>query len=182
MKGIKKFKKNKLIFQIVVLTFEIILLVCLIVVAVTHSELDSAWIVILSVFGGFNLIAVILSVFFDKRRLQFVRSYYGEVSAADKEKSKDLINRIAVVKNSNYYFINDDDPAFEDFQFETKTLKYSLIQISKGYKVCRNHVGVYFDIQRAIESAPEKDFEENRDFNNYINELTSLLERNTSDI
>lgn len=174
---IKNFKRARNIFEISGCIFAIALLVYVVVTVLKNPEFNTNCIIALSVFGGYTLITLALFTVFDLRRQHLVAKYFGKVSAEDSEKSKQLLEKIECVINSNYSFFDDSQ-----FEYSDKILKFYLKEISKGRKVLKNNVRVYFDILSEIEKSPEKDYEENKNFNSYIYELTELLNKNQSEL
>lgn len=177
MNEIEKYRKTRLLFRIFGIIFTIAVFIYLIIVIINNSSFNVDCIVAVSIFGGYTLFMVLCFVIFDKRRLRLVEKHFGKVSAEDIEKSKELSSRINVIMSGEYSFL--DDGRFECYD---NMLKLCLKQISKGHKVYVELVNIYFEIQKEIEKSPEKDLDENRAFNAYVNELADLFDRNKSDI
>ncbi|MDE6059641.1 MAG: hypothetical protein K2G44_06365 [Clostridia bacterium] len=178
MKEIEKYKKNRLIFSGCCCVLSLIILIYFVATICVSQSFDVSCIVAVSVLGGFVLIMLALFVVFDRRRNHLVEKYFGKVSVEDAEKSKELLAKVNSVLQGHYAFLYHNS----EFEFDPKILKYDLKQISKGHKVYVGRIKVWFDMQAEIENSPERDLEENKIFNAYIQALADLFERNQSDI
>lgn len=177
MNEIQKYKKARLIFQILGVISAIAVLVYLLVVLLTNSGFNTNCIIAVSVLASYTLAMIICFIVFDKQRLRLVEKYFGKVSDEDVEKSNALLEKVNIITCGAYSFLDD-----EQFEIDNKMLKYCLKQISRGHKIYGKLVSVYFEIQKEIEKSSEKDLAENIEYNVYINQLTELFERNKSDI
>jgi len=124
------------------------------------------------------LIAIVpISIKSSKHRNSLVKKYYGDVSKEDCKICSHLLKNINVLRTGNYAFF-----AEEDMRIDSSLIKSCLSEMSKGKKVCCDLLEIVNDVYRAIETSPEKDNEENKKYNHYIEQLHDLAKRNYCDI
>ena len=174
---INRFKKELLIFRIILVTVVMIAFACLLIIITRNESFDLEDIIVCSTFGGITVLSMIFFTIYDIRRNKLLKKYYGTVSEEDKIIAKELLDKIKIVDNNKYDF-------FDLFHYDTDDLmvKQALKLIIKGKKV---YVGIYDPIkifeQELINNNADNKYND-MEFNNYIFELIKLLERNLCDI
>lgn len=174
---INRFKKELLIFRIILVTVVMISLACLLIIITRNESFDLEDIIVCSTFGGITVLCMIFFTIYDIRRNKLLKKYYGIVSEEDKNIAKKLLDKIKVVDKNEYDF-------FDLFHYDTNDLmvKQALELIIKGKKV---YIGIYDPI-KIIEQELINNNADNKyndiEFNEYILELVKLLERNLCDI
>ena len=176
-KVINRFKKELLIFRIILVTVVMIAFACLLIIITRNESFDLEDIIVCSIFGGITVLSMIFFTIYDIRRNKLLKKYYGTVSEEDKIIAKELLDKIKIVDNNKYDF-------FDLFHYDTDDLmvKQALELIIKGKKV---YIGIYDPI-KIIEQELLMNNTNNKyndtEFNYYIFELVKLLERNLCDI
>ena len=176
-KVINRFKKELLIFRIILVTVVMIAFACLLIIITRNESFDLEDIIVCSTFGGITVLSMIFFTIYDIRRNKLLKKYYGTVSEEDKIIAKELLDKIKIVDNNKYDF-------FDLFHYDTDDLmvKQALELIIKGKKV---YIGIYDPI-KIIEQELLMNNTNNKyndtEFNYYIFELVKLLERNLCDI
>lgn len=174
---INRFKKELLIFRIILVTVVMIAFACLLIIITRNESFDLEDIIVCSIFGGITVLSMIFFTIYDIRRNKLLKKYYGIVSEEDKNIAKKLLDKIKVVDKNEYDF-------FDLFHYDTNDLmvKQALELIIKGKKV---YIGIYDPI-KIIEQELINNNADNKyndiEFNEYILELVKLLERNLCDI
>ena len=176
-KVISRFKKELLIFRIILVTVVMIAFACLLIIITRNESFDLEDIIVCSTFGGITVLSMIFFTIYDIRRNKLLKKYYGTVSEEDKIIAKELLDKIKIVDNNKYDF-------FDLFHYDTDDLmvKQALELLIKGKKV---YVGIYDPIkifeQELINNNADNKYND-MEYNNYIFELIKLLERNLCDI
>ena len=174
---INRFKKELLIFRIILVTVLMIAFACLLIIITRNESFDLEDIIVCSTFGGITVLSMIFFTIYDIRRNKLLKKYYGTVSEEDKIIAKKLLDKIKVVDNNKYDF-------FDLFHYDTDDLmvKQALELIIKCKKV---YIGIYDPI-KIIEQELINNNADNKyndiEFNEFILELVKLLERNLCDI
>lgn len=173
---ISRFKKELLIFRIILVTVVMIAFACLLIIITQNEKFDLEDIIVCSTFGGITVLSMIFFTIYDIRRNKLLKKYYGTVSEEDKIIAKELLDKIKIVYNNEYDF-------FDLFRYDIDDLmvKQSLKLLIKGKKV---YIGVYDPIKIIEQEIKNNNDNKYNDieFNNYILELVKLLERNLCDI
>ena len=152
-------------------------LACFLIVIPRNDNFGLDDISMCSVLGVAVLITLLFFTIYDIRRNRIVKKYYGSVSEEDKILAKELLDKIQVVDNNEYDFFN-----LFHYDIDDLAVKQSLKSLIKGKKV---NIGLYDPIKAVkyeIETNNIDDKYSDIEFNNYIFELISLLERNLCDI
>ena len=174
---ISKFKRELFIFRTILLTALMIALACFLIVIPHNDNFGLDDIIMCSVLGVAALITLLFFTIYDIRRNRIIKKYYGSVSEEDKIIAKEFLDKIQVVDNNEYDFIN-----LFHYDIDDLAVKQSLKSLIKGKKV---NIGLYDPIKAVkyeIETNNIDDKYSDIEFNNYIFELISLLERNLCDI
>lgn len=174
---ISKFKRELFVFRTILLTALTIALACFLIVISHNDNFGLDDIIMCSVLGVAALITLLFFTIYDIRRNRIIKKYYGSVSEEDKIIAKELLDKIQVVDNNEYDFFN-----LFHYDIDDLAVKQSLKSLIKGKKV---NIGLYDPIKAVkyeIETNNIDDKYSDIEFNNYIFELISLLERNLCDI
>lgn len=174
MNKFKKFEKTENIFRWVAFVITLAVLVYLVTTVLTSDEFDSRALTACIVFAAWGVTVVIFFLIFDAKRNVFVAMYFGRVSPQDMAKARDLLPRLKTAVKGKYAFLGE-----EQYQFDVHMLKCYLKQIAKGNKVYYKVCDVFIEIDNAVQTASEKDLDENAEFNDFFKKTAQLLRENS---
>jgi len=175
----KKFQKRKVIFQTVCAVISVAILIYFVIVVLNNPIFNTDCIIAVSVFFGTVSIICLGSILIERRERKLVEKHFGAVSEEDREKSKDLLGRVDVIRSGDYTFLTDDGFEFCGSKQEVKWIKHCLKWLAKGRKIEKNLISVYFDIQKELETSSDRDLESSVKLQSYFSELTELFGRNS---
>lgn len=174
MNKFKKFEKTENIFRCVAFVITLAVLIYFVTTVLTSDEFDARALTACIVFAAWSVTVVIFFLIFDAKRNVLVAMYFGRVSPQDMAKARDLLPRLKTAVKGKYAFLDE-----EQYQFDVHMLKCYLKQIAKGNKVYYKVCDVFIEIDNAVQTASEKDLDENAEFNDFFKKTAQLLRENS---
>lgn len=175
MKEIKKYKKTKKFFKIILTFLTLFSLAFLMITFTRNDYFDSTDIISLSFFSIVIVLEIIGLCIFDNKGKTLIAKYFGIPSEGDVMKAKEFLKVCKnLFKGAEYQFLADSE--FENIEEQVEGLIYRL---SRRQKLSSESVVCLEEIIRELNNCNQVEKELDLRFKNFIFELDTLFKNNS---